>query len=118
MKVIDLGNRIIFTNTIIETYKKEEYGNYFTYYVKTTNGDYSIIKSIYNEINEYLLSLNKTTYKNTPKEDKKIEKLDRGETIYKDAGSWGAIIKTKEWTDNELEILDKLDEIIERINGE
>ena len=113
MKVIDLLNKIangeipehIRYNDMYMTYDKKKQ-NYYDSFGAEIDWKYTIMQYINDEVE---------IIEDTPKEDKKIEKLDRGEIIHKNAGDWGAIYRTKEWTDNELEILDKMDEIIDEL---
>ncbi len=115
IKVIDLGDRVIFTDTIIGTYHQESYNNRISYYVSTTNGIYSITKDNYNKINEYLLSFNEEL----PKEDKKIEKLDLSD--------WVEITSSEDckpemlatlFNKNAIAFSSKINEIIDKVNGE
>ena len=110
MKVIDLGNRVIFTNTIEAIYENE-YAD--VYYIETSRGDYKVSSKIYNKVKEYLLSLNDDT-----KDDKKIEKLD-----LEDDGNTITLFgkKENEWTilDNvDIIVCNKINEIIDKINRE
>ncbi len=107
IKVIDLGDRVIFADTIIGTYRQEGYNNLFSYYVSTTNGNYSIRKDNYDKINEYLLSFNEPL----PKEDKKIEKIGAFniKKFYDDYPETANFI---------LAMFYKQEELIEKVNGE
>ena len=138
MKVIDLGKRIIFTDDIQYIYNAErcgEYHDYTEYYVVTKVGKFNVEKYEYEKVKNYLLSLNEDTPKEDtmecrykymekvrnykpkpsylqPKEDKKIKKLE----VYDDSIEW--CCNGKAITDTEKDIIDKLDEIIDKINGE
>lgn len=100
MKVIDLGNRILFTDDIQYIYNTEkcgEYRNYREYYIVTKVGKFNVDEYEYDKVKAYLLSLNE----DIPKEDKKyIEHIKMQENELH----------------NHLNIIDKLNEIIDYIN--
>lgn len=75
-------------------YFREEYGDKISLFLEATMDD-----------KVYLIE-------DTPKEDKKIEKL----IIYDDAINW--CCNGKAINDTEKDIIDKLNEIIDRLNGE
>ena len=121
MKVIDLLNKIAKGEEVPKMFK---YNNKIwrlasnrTYFIGSDYGYDFWVEHGNDKFEDEIIRLNDEIeiIEDTPKEDKKIEKLDRGETIHKNAGDWGAIYRTKEWTDNELEILDKMDEIIDEL---
>lgn len=104
MKVIDLGNRIIFVDIIKEIYyipARTRGNSENEYFVKTTNGDYQISYAKYNELAKYLLSLNDEVeiIEVTPEEDKipRVSLLD---------------VKT------DYKLKNILNEIIDKVNGE
>lgn len=100
MKVIDIGNRVIYINTIEGLYKND-YSD--AYYVETSRGDYKITKTIYYQLKALLLSLN-DVQEDTPKEDKKLlEKLE--------------MLPENEHYSNKV-LYGKINEIIDKINGE
>lgn len=107
MKVIDLGKRIIFTDDIQYIYNAErcgEYHDYTEYYVVTKVGKFNVEKYEYEKVKNYLLSLNE----DTPKEDKKIDRIDLKE-----------IIKNREsGVSNDTYLACYINSIIGKINGE
>lgn len=61
MKVIDLDNKIIFTDDIQYIYSNEKTGEYYNstvYYIVTKVGKFEVDKYEYAKVKEYLLSLN------------------------------------------------------------
>ena len=62
MKTIDIGNKVIFVDTItgIECNECTD-----SYYIDTTHGDYRVKSNIYYKVKEYLLSLNEDTKDDT-----------------------------------------------------
>ena len=125
MKVIELSRRIIFVNDIVSIYNEYKCGefiNHTDYYIETKHGRISVEEDDYKKVKEYLLSLNEEK-EDTPKEDKKIEKLetykDRNNDIFLDNLCYKYMpIHKDSLSFNEQVIVDKLNEIIDKINGE
>ena len=115
MKVIDLLVRIANGKEIPE---KIKYENYIYWYDK----DWKDYKNAQVEYRSYLISCRYHTtdflnneveiIEDTPKEDKKIKKLE----YYDNSIMW--CLNGREITDNEKDIIDKINEIIDKINGE
>lgn len=57
MKVIELTDRVLFLDDIIQIYKEDNYCP-IRYHIQTNNGTYRITSEDYNKIQDYLLSLN------------------------------------------------------------
>ena len=72
MKIIDLKDRTIFVDDIIQIYIERNY-NPEKYNIQTTNGNYIVSKEDYIKVKDYLLSLND---KVEIIEDKKIETIN------------------------------------------
>ena len=70
MKVIDLKDRTLFVDDIIQLYIEEKYSPE-RYNIQTTNGIYLVYKEDYFKVKDYLLSLNDEV-----KEDLKIYELE------------------------------------------
>lgn len=71
MKVIDLKDRTLFVDDIIQLYIEEKYSPE-RYNIQTTNGIYLVYKEDYFKVKDYLLSLNDEV-----KEDLKIYELEQ-----------------------------------------
>lgn len=104
MKVIDLTNRLLFLDDIIQIYKESHY-----YYVLTKNGTYNIYESDYFKIKNYLLSLND--------EVEILEEKKTPEKITMRAESVGDVNnKIENLNINQITIEDKINEIIDYLD--
>ena len=114
IKVIELHDRVIYVNDILQIYMKfNNYEERYNYFIQTKYSE--ILGSIddYKKVKEYLLSLNDEVeiIEDTQKEDKKITKLDNNIAYYE------GIYQTC-WNDKEVLLVSKINEIIDKVNGE
>lgn len=101
MKVIDLKKTTIYVDDIQRIYIETNYSPE-RYNIQTTNGTFLVDREDYFKVKDCLLSLNDEV---ELMEDKKIEKL-----------SFGDVSGTPKRA-NENDIIDKINEIIDYING-
>lgn len=117
MKTIQLTNRIIFVDDIVSIYEENkcgEFQNYTNYYIETKNKRISVNKNDYEKVRYYLLSLNEPIIEELPKEDKKILKL--GMTYLKKIDKDVSI--AEKFSQAEQAIVDKINELVDKANGE
>ena len=111
MKIIELSDRIVYCDDIIEIYVENNYSP-TRYQLKTTNGTYRITREDYYKIREYLLSLNDEV--KIVEEEKKIpEKLENEHEFY----SYAEYEEKKNEIDKILYILKAINLVEEKIGN-